>query len=88
MDIDILQKRLEIWKHILFILVGASFTLLLQAFLNYQESGSLVYPTTWYGVWFVVQLAAFLSGFVFLWGDTGRKYHFWNGSIRFLAILP
>jgi hypothetical protein len=68
MDIDILQKRLEIWKHILFILVGASFTLLLQAFLNYQESGSLVYPTTWYGVWFVVQLAAFLPGFVLLWG--------------------
>jgi len=65
MDIDILQKRLEIWKHILFILVGASSTLLLQAILNYQESGRLVFPTSWYGVWFVVQLAAFLPAFLF-----------------------
>jgi hypothetical protein len=68
MDINILQQRLEIWKRILFILVGASLTLFLQAILNYQESQNLIFQTSWYGTWFVVQLAAFLPGFVLLWG--------------------
>jgi hypothetical protein len=68
MDIHTLQKRLEIWKRILFILVGASLSLFLQAILNYQESQNLVFQTSWYGAWFVVQLSAFLPGFVLLWG--------------------
>jgi hypothetical protein len=68
MDIDTLQQRLGIWKRILFILVGASFTLFLQAILSYQESQSLIFQTSWYAAWFVVQLAAFLPGFVLLWG--------------------
>ena len=68
MDINILQKRLEIWKYIWFINLGASVTLFVQAILIYQESGSLAFQMSWYGVWFVVQLAAFLPGFVLLWG--------------------
>jgi hypothetical protein len=68
MDIDTLQQRLEIWKRILFILVGASLTLFLQAILNYQETQSFIFQTSWYAAWFIVQLAAFLPGFVLLWG--------------------
>jgi hypothetical protein len=68
MNIDSLKKRFEIWKHILFINFGASIALFLQAVLNYQESRSLVFQVSWYGVWFIVQLAAFLPGFVLLWG--------------------
>lgn len=68
MNIDILRKRLEIWKHILFITIGASLTLSVQAVLNYQESQSLIYQTSWYGAWLIVQLAAFFPGFVLLWG--------------------
>jgi hypothetical protein len=68
MNIDSLKKRFEIWKYILFINVGASITLFIQAVLNYQESRSLIFPVSWYGVWFIVQLASFLPGFVLLWG--------------------
>jgi hypothetical protein len=68
MDINTLQKRLEIWKRLLFINIGASLTLFLLAVMNYQESGSLVYQTSWYAVWFIVQLASFLPGFVLLLG--------------------
>lgn len=68
MEINSLQKRLEIWKRILFINIGASFTLFVQAVLNYQISRSLVFQVSWYGVWFIVELAAFLPGFVLLWG--------------------
>jgi len=68
MNIDSLSKRLEIWKRILFINIGASITLFMQAVLKYQESQSLTFETSWYGVWFIVQLASFLPGFVLLWG--------------------
>ena len=68
MDLNILQKRLEVWKHILFINIGASITLFVQAVLNYQESQNLTYQMSWYGAWCIVQLAAFLPGFVLLWG--------------------
>lgn len=68
MNIDNLQKRLEIWKRILFMNIGASVILILHAVLIYQDTRSLIYGTSWYGVWFVVQLAAFLPGFVLLWG--------------------
>ena len=68
MDINTLQKRLEIWNRILFINIGASITLFVQSILIYQEFGSLNFQTSWYGVWFVVQLASFLPGFVLLWG--------------------
>jgi hypothetical protein len=68
MDIQTLQQRLEIWKRILFINLGASITLFVQAILIYQESGSLMFGTSWYGVWLIVQLATFLPGFVLLWG--------------------
>jgi hypothetical protein len=68
MDINILQKRLEIWKRILFMNIGASVILILQAVLIYQDTRSLMFGTSWYGVWLVVQLAAFLPGFVLLWG--------------------
>ena len=68
MDMNTLQKRLDIWKHVLFINIGASITLFVQAVLQYQESRNLIFEMSWYGVWFVVQLAAFLPGFVLLWG--------------------
>jgi hypothetical protein len=48
--------------------IGASLTLFIQAILHYQDTKTLTFQTTWYGVWFVVQLAAFLPGFVLLWG--------------------
>jgi len=68
MDINSLEKRFENWKRILFIIMGASITLFIQAVLKYQESRSLVFEAYWYGVWFIVQLASFLPGFVLLWG--------------------
>jgi hypothetical protein len=68
MNMDILRKRLEIWKYILFINIGASITLLVEAVLSYQETQTLIFQTSWYGVWLIVQLASFLPGFVLLWG--------------------
>ena len=68
MELNTLQKRLEAWKKILFINTGASLALFVQAVLIYQESGSLMFETSWYAVWFIVQLATFLPGFVLLWG--------------------
>jgi hypothetical protein len=68
MDIHLLKNRLEIWKHVLFIVLGASITLFLQAVIYYLEFQTLILQTNWYGVWFIVQLAAFLPGFVLLWG--------------------
>ena len=68
MDINSLSRRLEIWKRVLFITLGASLALFIQALLKYLESKSLVFEADWYGVWFIVMLAAFLPGFVLLWG--------------------
>ena len=68
MDIHSLENRLEIWKHILFIILGASIALFLQAILYYLEFQTLLQQTSWYAVWFIVQMAAFLPGFVILWG--------------------
>lgn len=68
MDINILRKRFEIWKHILLITLGASLSLFMQALLKYLESQSLIQDASWYGVWFVVMLASFLPGLVLLWG--------------------
>jgi hypothetical protein len=68
MNIDALRKRFEIWKYLLFINLGASVTLFLQAILNHVESPMSYFQISWYGVWFVVQLASFLPGFVILWG--------------------
>lgn len=68
MDIDSLHKRLEVWKQILFITIGASLTLCVQAALTYQESRRLLFEMSWYGAWSIVQLAAFLPGFVLLGG--------------------
>lgn len=68
MDINTLNNRFEIWKRILFIIVGGSITLFIQGVLKYLESRSLVFDAYWYGVWFIVQLASFLPGFVLLWG--------------------
>lgn len=68
MNIDSLNKRIKVWQSILLITVGASITLFGQALLRYLESQSVVFETYWYAIWFVVQLAAFLPGFVLLWG--------------------
>ena len=68
MDVTVLEKRLEVWKRILFVTLGASLTLFVQALLKYLETQSLVFDADWYGAWFVVQLASFLPGFVLLWG--------------------
>lgn len=68
MDISVLEKHLEVWKRILFITLGASLTLFVQALLRYMESQSLTFETYWYAMWFIVQLASFLPGFVLLWG--------------------
>lgn len=96
MDIGILQKRLEIWKRILFILLGASLTLFLQAVLQYQESRSLIFEMSWYGAWFVVQFAAVLPGFVLLWGKHWMQIPlherlntiFGYFAVAWLSILP
>lgn len=68
MDTTVLEKRLEIWKRILFIVSGASLTLFMQAVLKYLEARILVFEAYWYSVWFIVLLASFLPGFVLLWG--------------------
>jgi hypothetical protein len=68
MDATTLPKRLEVWKYILFMNVGACLALFLQAVLSYLETGSLLFQTSWYAAWLIVELAAFLPGFVLLWG--------------------
>lgn len=68
MNMDILRKRLEIWKYVLFINIGAAFILLVEAVLSYQETQTLIFQTSWYGAWLIVQLASFLPGFVLLFG--------------------
>jgi hypothetical protein len=68
MDINKLEQRLEIWKRILFIITGASLSLFVQAVLTFLLSQSLLYDASWYGAWFIVQLASLLPGFVLLWG--------------------
>ena len=67
MDNNSLQKRFTIWKHILFINIGASVTLLAIWVLDAPNFAKVDFPG-WYGIWFVVQLASFLPGFVLLWG--------------------
>lgn len=67
MDINSLNKRFEIWKHILFINIGASAALLAIRIADAPNFSKMDFPG-WYGVWFVVQLASLLPGFVLLWG--------------------
>ncbi|HLO18591.1 MAG TPA: hypothetical protein VK206_27415 [Anaerolineales bacterium] len=67
MDIDSLNKRFRIWQHILFINIGASIALLATGVADLPNISSPYFPG-WYGVWFVVQLASFLPGFVLLFG--------------------
>jgi len=67
MDINSLNKRFEIWKHILFINIGASAVLLAIRVLDAPNFPKMDFPG-WYGVWFVVQMASLLPGFVLLWG--------------------
>lgn len=68
MEINIVEKRLELWKRILFINLGASLTLFVQWVLKYMESQSLTFDVYWYATWFIVLLASFFPGFVLLWG--------------------
>lgn len=68
MNIDMLRKRFEIWKYLLFINIGASITLFLQAILIYIEFPRSDLQVSWYGVWLIVLLANLLPGFVLLWG--------------------
>ena len=68
MNIDSLQRRLTLWKYALFMNLGASITLFIQAVLHYLDSQSLLFPISWYGAWCIVLLASFLPGFVLLWG--------------------
>ncbi|SRR6266540_6496966 len=67
MDINSLQKRLEIWRYILFMNLGASLTLIATGIAELPNLSNSYLPG-WYGVWSVVQLASFLPGFVLLWG--------------------
>ena len=68
MDIDSLQRRFVIWKYILFINIGASVVLFIQSVLHYIEAHNLLFQFSWYGAWFMVQLATLFPGFVLLWG--------------------
>lgn len=68
MNVDVLHNRFAVWKYILFMNCGASFTLFIQAVLHYLDSGSLLFPISWYGAWCIVFLASFLPGFVLLLG--------------------
>ena len=66
MEIDSLEKKLMLWKQILFIVLGASITLLATG-VGELPMGNPFFPG-WYAVWFVIQLAAILPGFVLLLG--------------------
>jgi hypothetical protein len=96
MDIGSLHKRLDHWKHILFVDLGALTVLWLQALLHYQESHHLVFEADWYSVWFIVQLAALLPGFVLLWGKhwmqipLSERLHtiFGYFAVAWLTLLP
>lgn len=68
MNNDSLHQRLEIWRYILFMNLGASVALFLQAILNGLEYPRSYFQVSWYGVWFLVLLANFLPGFILLWG--------------------
>lgn len=67
MDIDSLHQRFELWKRILFINIGASITLVATGIADLPNLSGPYFPG-WYGVWFVIQLACLLPGFVLLWG--------------------
>lgn len=68
MDTNSLHRRLEIWRYILFMNLGASLVLIATGVAELPNIASKPYFPGWYGVWFVVQLASFLPGFVLLWG--------------------
>jgi hypothetical protein len=74
MNIDSLRKHFEVWKYLLFIDIGASAILFLQAVLFYIESKNQMFPISWFGAWFVAMLASFLPGFVLLWGKHWMQF--------------
>jgi hypothetical protein len=67
MEINSLKKGLETWKYFLFINIGASITLLATGLAELPNLSKSYFPG-WYGVWFVVQLASLLPGFILLLG--------------------
>jgi hypothetical protein len=69
MDNKSLEKRLEIWKRILFIDIGAAFTLFATGIADLPNMGpNKPYFPGWYGVWFVILLASLFPGFILLIG--------------------
>jgi len=67
MDIKSMEKRLEIWKRILLIDIGAAFTLLATGIADLPNISEPYFPG-WYGVWFILLLASLFPGFILLLG--------------------
>jgi hypothetical protein len=67
MNIKSLEKRLEIWKRILWINIGAAFTLMATGIADPPNISEPYFPG-WYGIWFVLLLASLFPGFILLLG--------------------
>jgi|WetSurMetagenome_2_1015567.scaffolds.fasta_scaffold729719_1 hypothetical protein len=67
MQLNLLEKNLEIWKKILFIGIGATSTLLATGIAELPNRSQPYFPG-WYAVWFIIFLASIIPGFVLLWG--------------------
>jgi hypothetical protein len=69
METNQLEKQFEMWKRLLFMLIGASITFVAIAL------GTIVYGTDWPGfgnytggIWTAIQFLSTLPGFHLLWG--------------------
>jgi hypothetical protein len=74
MDITTLEKRLEIWKHILLINLGAAFTLLATC-IDIPHIDMANIPG-WFGIWFIILLASLFPGFILLLGKHWMQLFF------------
>lgn len=72
MDINSLEKRLEIWKRILLIEIGAAFTLLATGIADIPNNSSPYFPD-WHDVWFVILMASLFPGFILLLGKHWKQ---------------
>jgi len=84
MNIDYLHQQLELWKRWLFICMGASVSLLATAIADIPNTGSQIaryyhpevttggvgYFPGWFGVWFILQTAVTIPGFLILFAKT------------------
>jgi hypothetical protein len=66
------KQLLEVWKHFMWVSVGASVTLLATAAAEIPNTRYEAYFPGWYAVWFILQVAITPAGLALLIGKTWR----------------